>query len=72
MPQSIRVEAALKIAADETLHDRRRFPRLSVLADELLAEMYDDVRPARLTRNERLQGLADSGIDTWDEYEGRV
>ena len=24
----------------------------------------------RLTRNERLQGLADRGIDTWEEYRG--
>jgi hypothetical protein len=27
-------------------------------------------RRPRLTRNERLQGLADRGCDTWEEYRG--
>lgn len=27
-------------------------------------------RPERLTRNEQLQELADSGCDTWEEYRG--
>lgn len=32
---------------------------------------YDRRRPRpRLTRQERLQGLADSGCDTWEEYRG--
>ena len=31
----------------------------------------DDSRPARkLTRNERMQGMADNGCDTWEEYRG--
>ena len=25
-------------------------------------------RPSRLTRQERLEGLADAGVDTWEEY----
>jgi len=28
-------------------------------------------KPVPLTRQERLQRLADSGCDTWEEYEGR-
>lgn len=28
------------------------------------------IRRPRMTREERLEGLADMGIDTWDEYEG--
>ena len=28
----------------------------------------DDEPPAKLTRTERLQGLADRGCDTWSEY----
>jgi hypothetical protein len=28
------------------------------------------VSPHRLTRHERLQGLADSGCDTWEEFRG--
>ncbi len=36
--------------------------------DEAEAE-YEFRRP--LTRAERLQELADSGVDTWDEYEER-
>ncbi len=27
-------------------------------------------RPRRLTRQERLQGLADRGCDSWEEYRG--
>lgn len=30
----------------------------------------DDEPRRKLTRNERLQGLADSGVDTWDSYRG--
>ena len=30
------------------------------------------VRRHRMTRAERLQGLADRGIDTWDEYDERI
>lgn len=29
-----------------------------------------DTHGRRLTRTERLQGLADSGCDTWEEYRG--
>jgi len=30
----------------------------------------DDEPRRKLTRTERLQGLADSGTDTWEEYRG--
>lgn len=33
----------------------------------LVAKCRDN---SRLTRQERLQGLADSGCDTWEEYRG--
>jgi transcriptional regulator with XRE-family HTH domain len=34
-------------------------------------EVDDDPPPRRkLTRNERLQGLADRGVDTWEEERG--
>ena len=36
------------------------------------AEIKAEVTSRRLTRQERLQGLADRGCDTWEEYnEGR-
>jgi hypothetical protein len=36
---------------------------------ERLTEL-SDAPPRKLTREERLQRLADSGVDTWEEYRG--
>jgi hypothetical protein len=52
-----------RVVADWELIDHNPVP--PTLVDE------DDPEPAprrKLTREERLQGLADRGIDTWDEY----
>lgn len=37
---------------------------------EVSAADEGDDPPRKLTRTERLQGLADSGCDTWEEYRG--
>jgi len=41
------------------------------VCDACYQEMRDRIAGGRLTRNERLQGLADRGVDTWDDYYGR-
>lgn len=46
----------------------KRARRLVEDADDTYGEDLEP-RYKRLTRNERLQGLADRGTDTWDEYE---
>ena len=42
---------------------------MSTSTDGTLEEANDEP-PATLTRTERLQGLADRGCDTWEEYRG--
>ena len=43
----------------------------AILDDEPCLADGTPLYPARrLTRQERLQGLADRGIDTWDDYRG--
>lgn len=36
----------------------------------LLEDAYEDRTVRRLTRQEQLEGLADRGCDTWEEYRG--
>lgn len=52
---------------------RRCFECGAPLADDE-PECYgcEDQRYYRLTRQERLEGLADRGTDTWDEYNEEV
>lgn len=33
-------------------------------------ELEDDTPPRKLTRNEQIEALADSGCDTWEDYRG--
>ena len=60
----------IRIVCNECGHSWRVSPDADPQCAECNSVDFDVVEPRKLTRQEQLEGLADRGIDTWEEYRG--